>query len=80
MQRRDCFRQLMGLVASSPLWAQQPGPDDVMGPINIHEFEDAAKRKMHRMARMTLLPEAWRTSTRFAPIGRLLGGWRFCLA
>ncbi len=50
MQRRDCFRQLMGLVASSPLWAQQPGPDDVMGPINIHEFEDAAKRKMHRMA------------------------------
>ena len=48
MQRRDCFRQLMGLVAASPLWAQQPG--DVMGPINIHEFEEAAKRKMHRLA------------------------------
>ena len=38
----------MGLVAASPLWAQQP--DDVMGPINIHEFEEAAKRKMHRLA------------------------------
>ena len=38
MQRRDCFRQLMGLVATSPLWAQE---DDVMGPINIHEFEEA---------------------------------------
>ncbi|MSV31623.1 MAG: hypothetical protein EXQ57_03800 [Bryobacterales bacterium] len=48
MQRRDCFRQLMGLVAASPLWAQQA--DDVMGPVNIHEFEEAAKRKMHRMA------------------------------
>ncbi|MFN0103347.1 MAG: alpha-hydroxy acid oxidase [Bryobacteraceae bacterium] len=47
MQRRDCFRQLMGLVAASPLWAQE---DDVMGPINIHEFEEAAKRKMHRLA------------------------------
>lgn len=38
----------MGLVAASPLWAQQA--DDVMGPVNIHEFEEAAKRKMHRMA------------------------------
>lgn len=47
MQRRDCFRQLMGLVATSPLWAQN---DDVMGPVNIHEFEEVAKRKMHRMA------------------------------
>ena len=47
MQRRDCFRQLMGLVATSPLWAQT---DDVMGPVNIHEFEEAAKRKMHRLA------------------------------
>ena len=47
MQRRDCFRQLMGLVATSPLWAQN---DDVMGPVNIHEFEEAAKRKMHRLA------------------------------
>lgn len=47
MQRRDCFRQLMGLVATSPLWAQD---DDVMGPVNVHEFEEAAKRKMHRLA------------------------------
>lgn len=47
MQRRECFRQLMGLVAASPLWAQ---PDDVMRPINVHEFEEAAKRKMHPMA------------------------------
>jgi isopentenyl diphosphate isomerase/L-lactate dehydrogenase-like FMN-dependent dehydrogenase len=48
MQRRDCFRQLMGLVASSPLWAQKD--DDVMGPVNVHEFEEVAKRKMHRLA------------------------------
>lgn len=47
MQRRDCFRQLMGLVASSPLWAQN---DDVMGPVNIHEFEEVAKRKLHKLA------------------------------
>src|SRR6187401_1104427 len=47
MQRRECFRQLMGLVAASPLWAQT---DDVMRPINVHEFEEAAKRKMHPMA------------------------------
>lgn len=37
----------MGLVAASPLFAQN---DDVMGPVNVHEFEEAAKRKMHRLA------------------------------
>jgi isopentenyl diphosphate isomerase/L-lactate dehydrogenase-like FMN-dependent dehydrogenase len=47
MQRRDCFRQLMGLVAASPLLAQD---DDVMGPVNVHEFEEVAKRKLHRLA------------------------------
>ncbi|MBL8239444.1 MAG: alpha-hydroxy-acid oxidizing protein [Bryobacterales bacterium] len=47
MQRRECFRQLMGLVAASPLLAQD---DDVMGPVNVHEFEEVAKRKLHRLA------------------------------
>jgi isopentenyl diphosphate isomerase/L-lactate dehydrogenase-like FMN-dependent dehydrogenase len=37
----------MGFAAASPLWPQQ---DDVMGPVNVHEFEEIAKRKMHKLA------------------------------
>jgi isopentenyl diphosphate isomerase/L-lactate dehydrogenase-like FMN-dependent dehydrogenase len=48
MQRRECFRNLVGLLAGSPLLAQQL--DDVNGPINVHEFEEAAKRKLHKFA------------------------------
>lgn len=48
MQRRDCFRQLMGLVAASPLFAQQDY--GVMGPVNVHDFEEAAKQKLHKLA------------------------------
>lgn len=51
MQRRDCFRNLLGLVASSPLLAQAVDMDnDVMGPVNAHEFEEVAKRKLHKLA------------------------------
>ena len=38
----------MGLLAGSPLLAQQL--DDVNGPINVHEFEEAAKRRLHKFA------------------------------
>jgi isopentenyl diphosphate isomerase/L-lactate dehydrogenase-like FMN-dependent dehydrogenase len=59
--RRHAFRSLSALVAGSPLFAQQqgnrPAPppatdpnDDLMGPINVHEFEEVAKRKLHKMA------------------------------
>lgn len=44
----------MGFVSGSPLFSQQiqqtPIPDDVMGPINVHEFEEMAKRKLHKLA------------------------------
>ncbi|MEX2262192.1 MAG: alpha-hydroxy acid oxidase [Bryobacteraceae bacterium] len=48
MNRRDAFRLLMGFAAASPLWPQEE--DDVMGPVNVHEFEAIAKKKLHKMA------------------------------
>lgn len=51
MNRRDCFQNLMGLFASSPLFAQNGTiPDDASGPVSVDEFEEAAKRKMHKLA------------------------------
>ncbi|MCC6389541.1 MAG: hypothetical protein IT167_02975, partial [Bryobacterales bacterium] len=50
MNRRAAFRSLMGLAAASPLFAQNPPEDDVTGPVNIHEFEAVARRKLHKMA------------------------------
>ena len=41
----------MGFAAGSPLWAAE---DPVMGPINIHEFEELARRNLH-MKRLLLL-------------------------
>ncbi len=49
MNRRELVRNLMTLVAGSPL-LQGEVPDDLMGPINVHEFEEVAKRKMHKLA------------------------------
>jgi isopentenyl diphosphate isomerase/L-lactate dehydrogenase-like FMN-dependent dehydrogenase len=46
MNRREAFRLVMGFACSSPLW----GEDDVLGPVNIHEFEEVAKRKLHKLA------------------------------
>jgi len=47
MQRRTALSLLAAHVASSPLFAAD---DDLYGPINIHEFEDVAKRKLHKLA------------------------------
>ena len=49
MNRRDLVRNLMTLAAGSPLLRGEV-PDDLMGPINVHEFEEVAKRKMHKLA------------------------------
>jgi isopentenyl diphosphate isomerase/L-lactate dehydrogenase-like FMN-dependent dehydrogenase len=46
MNRREAFKLLMGFACSSPLWSQ----DDVLGPVNVHEFEEIAKRKLHKLA------------------------------
>ncbi|MBK5291283.1 MAG: alpha-hydroxy-acid oxidizing protein [Acidobacteriia bacterium] len=48
LTRRHAIRSLSVLAAGSPLWAQ--AEDDVMGPINLHEFEEAAKRKLNKLA------------------------------
>lgn len=49
MTRRESFRALAAFVAASPLRAQSP-QEDVLGPVNVHEFEAIAKRKLHKMA------------------------------
>lgn len=53
MHRRQAFRLLAGFAAGSPLWnhlASAAPDDDVLGPINVHEFEEIARRKLHKMA------------------------------
>lgn len=48
MHRRSAMRALLGFAAGSPLLSL---PDDpVMGPVNIHEFEEAARRNLHKLA------------------------------
>lgn len=47
MNRRDAFRSLMSFVSASPLFAQN---QDLLGPVNVHEFEALAKRKLHKLA------------------------------
>jgi isopentenyl diphosphate isomerase/L-lactate dehydrogenase-like FMN-dependent dehydrogenase len=47
VNRRHAIRALAGLVAASPLWPQDDG---VMEPVNVHEFEEIAKRKLHKLA------------------------------
>lgn len=49
MNRRELVRNLVGLAAGSPLLSAEV-PDELMGPINVHEFEEVAKRKMHKLA------------------------------
>ncbi len=56
------MRRLVGLVAGSPVFAaalqaQNPGTifppsysPETMGPVNLHEFEDVAKAKLHKLA------------------------------
>ncbi|MEZ5396218.1 MAG: alpha-hydroxy acid oxidase [Bryobacterales bacterium] len=56
LDRRAALRRLIGFVAASPLFAQEGSDyppqyaDEVMGPVNLHEFEAVAKKKLHKMA------------------------------
>jgi isopentenyl diphosphate isomerase/L-lactate dehydrogenase-like FMN-dependent dehydrogenase len=57
ISRRNALRRLTGFLSGSPLLAQRPETvypptysPEVMGPVNLHEFEQAAKKKIHRMA------------------------------
>lgn len=47
LSRRSAFRSLAALAAGSPLWSQE---EDVNTPVNVHEFEEIAKRKLHKLA------------------------------
>lgn len=49
MNRREAFRLLMGFAAASPLFSQEI-PDEITGPVNVHEFEALAKRKLNKLA------------------------------
>ncbi|MBI1356829.1 MAG: alpha-hydroxy-acid oxidizing protein [Acidobacteria bacterium] len=62
IDRRAAIRRLVQFVAGSPLVAaaargQNPSTvyppsysDEVMGPVNLHEFEPIAKAKLHKLA------------------------------
>lgn len=52
MNRRDAFRLLAGFAAASPLAASpaDAGAADVMGPVNVHEFEEVARKKLNKLA------------------------------
>ena len=49
MNRRQALRSFSAFVAGSPLWSQDYD-NDPMAPINLHEFEEVAKRKLHKLA------------------------------
>jgi len=57
LTRRQALRRFIPFLCASPLWPQQEGilyppaySNEVMGPVNVHEFEAVAKRKIHKMA------------------------------
>ena len=50
MNRREAFRSLMGFAAGSPLFGQEPPDLGVLGPVNVHEFEEIARRKLNKLA------------------------------
>jgi 4-hydroxymandelate oxidase len=57
LSRRAAIRLLFGWAAASPLLAQRRGTTyppaygpEVMGPVNLHEFEEVAKQKLHKLA------------------------------
>ena len=52
MNRRSALRSLLGMVSASPLVTRQldAAEDDVLGPVNVHEFEEIARRKLHKLA------------------------------
>ena len=71
MNRRESFRLLMGFACSSPLWAND---DDVLGPVNIHEFEEVAKRNPDFGIEERQRPEAPTTHRQSIPAGSC-GDW-----
>jgi isopentenyl diphosphate isomerase/L-lactate dehydrogenase-like FMN-dependent dehydrogenase len=62
--RRQALTSLFNFAAASPLWPHLASAQtsqrttvypptyspEVMGPVNLHEFEDIARKKLHRMA------------------------------
>jgi 4-hydroxymandelate oxidase len=50
VKRREALQSLLALAAGSPLLSQQQGKESVLDPVNIHEFEAVARKKMHPMA------------------------------
>ena len=49
MNRREAFRSLLAFAAGSPLLAQA-ADEDANGPVNVHEFEAIARRKLNKLA------------------------------
>ncbi|MBI3697438.1 MAG: alpha-hydroxy-acid oxidizing protein [Acidobacteria bacterium] len=57
LNRREALWRFACFVAGSPLFAQRNGTiyppaysDEVMAPVNLHEIEEAAKKKIHKLA------------------------------
>jgi isopentenyl diphosphate isomerase/L-lactate dehydrogenase-like FMN-dependent dehydrogenase len=50
MNRREAFRRFLTFAAASPLAAQKLAKEDLNTPVNIHEFEAIAKRKLNPLA------------------------------
>jgi isopentenyl diphosphate isomerase/L-lactate dehydrogenase-like FMN-dependent dehydrogenase len=61
MHRRQALRNLLAFVAASPLSGQEPEPrtatpdeaefpQEILGPVNVHEFEEIARKKLHKLA------------------------------
>ena len=48
MNRRSALSLFAAHVAASPLFSADE--DDLNGPVNVHEFEDIARRKLHKLA------------------------------
>jgi isopentenyl diphosphate isomerase/L-lactate dehydrogenase-like FMN-dependent dehydrogenase len=48
MLRRHALRLLTAHAAASPLL--RAAGEDLLGPVNLHEFEDVARRKLHKLA------------------------------
>jgi isopentenyl diphosphate isomerase/L-lactate dehydrogenase-like FMN-dependent dehydrogenase len=54
MNRRHALRRMVSFAAASPLLtgrlAAQTALEDVNGPVNVHEFEEIARRKLNKLA------------------------------
>lgn len=47
LSRRQAIGSFLAFAAASPLWPQE---GSLLDPVNIHDFEDIAKRRMHKIA------------------------------